>query len=282
MNNCEHLGKATEQLIPEYYDSIIWGNIWKRKLESGTAFEWAVTAALIKAAKNAGYTVSVPLLESYNAPDYFVLRNEIPLTHGAQVGNSDTLLRSKPLRDRFLYCLVPKAVFAKDGVAYSLFREGCPYHKIMSGLAYRERTDIIIVPGTPVNGFPIVSENGKDILFSYDYNGTILNGVLSAVSSPYIPVKRREPRGGVKLSPKGIVECSVNKTKEIATKQLEKYDALFRTETEHPSLSIIAGNDLSSLQYDTHTIDLTTANIEQLTLELESSAKAILQNFALL
>ena len=84
------------------------------------------------------------------------------------------------------------------------------------------------------------------------------------------------------IIPKGIVECSVNKTQEVATEQLEKYDALFRTETEHPSLSIITGNDLSSLQYDTHTIDLTTADIEQLTIELESSAKAILQNFALL
>ena len=281
MKTCEMLGKVTKLLIPEYYDSITWGNIWERKLESGTAFEWAVTAAIINVAKNRGFHVTLHLLETYNAPDYFVLRNEIPTSHGAQAGNSDTLLRARPLRERFLYCFVPKAILEKDGKIYSVFREGCPYHKVMSGLVYLDRTDIIIVPGAPIEGYPRMTENEKDIMFSYGYSGIKINGIVSAINSPYIPVKRREPRGGLKILPQGIVECSVNKTKEVATEQIERYDALFRVETEHPRFSIVVGNDLSSMPYDTHMINLDESDPEQLASSLCKAAEGIVKNFEL-
>ena len=281
MKTCEILGEATKLLIPEYFDSITWGNIWKRKLESGTAFEWAVMAAIIKVAKDKGFNVTLPLLENYNAPDYFVLRNEIPTSHGAQVGNSDTLLRARPLRERFLYCLVPKAVIEKEGKMYSVFREGCPYHKVMSELVYLDRTDIIIVPGAPMEGYPRIIENEKDIMFSYSYNGITINGIVSAINSPYIPVKRRDPRGGLKILPQGIIECSVNKTKEVAMAQIERYDALFQVETEHPRFSIIVGNDLSSMPYDTHVINLDESDPEQLANSLYKAAEGIMINFKL-
>lgn len=281
MNNCKFLGEATKILLPGYYDDIIWGNIWNRKLESGTAFEWAITVAIIKAAENFGFSVSIPLITEYHAPDYFVLRNEIPLTHGAQAGNSDTQLRSKPLNERFLYCLVPKAIFEKDGKSYSLFREGCPYHKIMSGKSYLERTDIIIIPGKPCNGFPKFSKSGNEIVFQYEYENQILDGILIAKISPYIPVKKRNPKGGISILASGIIECSVNKTVEVASEQLSRYKSIFSSGDKLPCFSLVTGNNLSSMPYDTHTINLSTTNAEQIAEELLTASSIIIKNFLL-
>lgn len=281
MNNCMPLGEATKILLPNYYNEISWGNIWNRKLESGTAFEWAITAAIIKAAEDQGFSVSIPLLAEFHAPDYFVLRNEIPLTHGAQVGNSDTLLRSKPLNERFLYCLVPKAILEKEGKYYSLFREGCPYHKIMSGKPYLERTDIIIVPGKPCNGFPQFSKSGNEIVFQYEYENQILDGALIAKTSPYIPVKKRNPKGGTDILASGIIECSVNKSVEVASEQLSRYKSIFNSGDQLPCFSLVTGNDLSSMPYDTHTINLNTDDSEQIAKELLAASLIIVKNFLL-
>lgn len=281
MKNCKPLGEATKILLPNHYNDISWGNIWNRKLESGTAFEWAITAAIIKAAENLGFSVSIPLITEYHASDYFVLRNELPLTHGAQVGNSDTLLRSKPLNERFLYCLVPKAILEKDGTFYSLFREGCPYHKIMSGKPYLERTDIIIVPGKPCKGFPRLSQSGNEIVFQYEYENQILNGTLIAKISPYIPVKKRSPKGGIDILASGIIECSVNKSIDVASEQLSRYKSIFNSGNQLPCFSLVTGNDLSSMPYDTHTINLNTDDSKQLAEELLLSSLTIVKNFLL-
>jgi len=281
MNNCKPLGEATKILLPSYYDKISWGNIWSRKLESGTAFEWAITAATLKAAEKQGFSVSIPLLTEFHAPDYFVLRNEIPQTHGAQVGNSDTMLRSKPLNERFLYCLVPKAILEKDGKYFSLFREGCPYHKIMNGKSYLERTDIIIVPGKPCVGFPQYSQSRNEIIFQYEYENQILEGTLIAKTSPYIPVKKRNPKGGIDILASGIIECSVNKTVEVASEQLSRYKSIFNLGDQLPCFSLVTGNDLSSMPYDTHTINLNTEDSEQIAKELLAASLIIVKNFLL-
>lgn len=281
MNNCKPLGEATKMLLPNYYNEISWGNIWNRKLESGTAFEWAITAAIIKAAENLGFSVSIPLITDYHASDYFVLRNEIPLTHGAQVGNSDTLLRSKPLNERFLYCLVPKAVLEKEGTFYSLFREGCPYHKIMSGKSYLERTDIIIVPGKPCDGFPLLSQSRNEIVFQYEYENQILDGTLIAKTSPYIPVKKKSPRDGISILASGIIECSVNKSVDVASEQLSRYKSIFNSGDQLPCFSLVTGNDLSSMPYDTHTINLNTDDPGLISEELLSASSIIVKNFLL-
>lgn len=277
MNNCKPLADATNMLIPDYYTQINWSNIWGRKLESGTAFEWATTAAIICAAKQLGFTVKLPLLSEYQADDFFILRNEIPRTHGAQVGNSDTLLRSKPINERFLYCLVPKAILQKNDKFYSVFREGCPYHKIMSGQSYLERTDIIIVPGKPCNGFPALTPSGNEVLFKYEYNDQIIEGVLIAKSCPYIPVKRRSPKGGLDILASAIVECSINKTVEVASEQLSRYKSLFNVGDKLPIFSLVTGNDLSSMPYDTHTINLTTDDSKHIADELLNAATTIIK-----
>ena len=114
MKDCKTLGQAARILIPEYFDKIDWNGIWNRKLETGSAFEWAVLAAMIRAARLHGAQVSVPLLDSFQAGEFFILRNEIPLSHGAQAGNSATALPSKSLKDRFFYSLI-----AQSSVLYS-------------------------------------------------------------------------------------------------------------------------------------------------------------------
>ena len=278
MNNCKPLGDATNILIPNEFPQINWSNIWGRKLENGTAFEWATTAAIICAARQLGFEVTLPLLSEYQAYDYYILRNEIPLTYGAQVGNSDTMLRSKPLNDRFLYCFVPKAILHKNDSFYSVFREGCPYHKIMSGKSYLERTDIIIVPGKPSEGFPILSSSGKEVLFKYEYNNQIIDGVLIAKSSPYIPVKKRSPKGGIDILASIIIECSVNKTFEVASEQLSRYKSLFNVGEELPFFSLVTGNDLSSMPFDTHTINLTTDNPSSIADALLDAATTIIEH----
>lgn len=282
MKNCKPLGTVTQQLIPDIFDKVDWNGIWNRKLESGTAFEWATFAALVKVARENNIEVTFPLLEKYNAGDFFVLRNEIPLTHGAQVGNTATALSSKGLKERFLYSLVPKAVFKSKKQTLSVFREGCPYHKVMYGKNYLERTDIIIVPGAPSEGYPRYNSSETEVLFSYDYPSLPITGNLRVLNSAIIPCRSRSPRGGFQMLPIGIVECSVNKTAEVATEQLRRYDALFSTPAEKTKFSLITGNDLSFLEYDTHSVNLTTEDVSTLSNAFVAAAEGILKNFSII
>lgn len=282
MKNCKPLGIVTQQLIPDIFDKIDWNGIWNRKLETGTAFEWTTFAALVKVARDNNIEVTFPLIEEYNAGDFFVLRNEIPLTHGAQAGNTATALSSKDLKERFLYSLVPKAVFKSTNNTISVFREGCPYHKIMCGKNYLERTDIIFVPGNPSEGYPKYNSSETEVLFSYNYPAQPIAGNLRVLNSAIIPCRRRSPRGGLQMCPSGIVECSVNKAAEVATEQLQRYDALFSTSVEKTKFSLITGNDLSFLEYDTHLIDLTTEDISILLDNFIVAAEGILKNFSII
>lgn len=282
MKDCKFLGQAAQALIPEYYNRIDWNGIWNRKLENGSAFEWAVLSAMIQAAKLHGVKVSVPLLDSFQSGEFFILRNEIPLSHGAQAGNSATALPSKSLKDRFLFSLIPKAVFFTHGQFYSVFREGCPYHKIMCGQNYLERTDIIVIPGTLSKGFPRFTPSGNEVEFAYEYNHQRLTGRLRIINSPLIPCRSRFPRGGVSINVTGIVECSVNKSAKTAAAQLSHYDQLFAVPPHHPKYSLITGNPLPPLPYDCHAIDLTSEDASVLSSELLSAATGILKNFSII
>ena len=282
MKNCKILGSVTQQLIPDIFDQVDWNGIWNRKLENGTAFEWSTFAALVKVAKDNNIEVTFPLIEKYNAGEFFILRNEIPLTHGAQAGNTSTTLSSKGLKERFLYSLVPKAIFKYGDKTVSVFREGCPYHKIMYGKNYLERTDIIFIPGTPTEGFPKYNSSETEVLFSYNYPEQLITGNLRILNSAIIPCRSRSPRGGFSICPSGIIECSVNKTAEVATEQLQRYNALFSTSAENTKFSLITGNDLSFLEYDTHYVDLTTEDVSALLNDLIMAANGILKNFSII
>jgi hypothetical protein len=282
MKNCEPLSKITHELIPEYYNMVDWSNIWSRKLENGTAFEWTVWASIIHCAKAKGIRVSIPLIEDFNAGDFFILRNEIPHPHGAQAGNSATALSSKALKYRFLYSLVPKAIFEIDNRYYSVFREGCPYHKIMYGDNYLDRTDIVVIPGKPTKGFPRFNSSENEVSYSYELENTTLTGILRVLNSSLIPCKRRNPNNNIHIPATGIIECSVNKSYDVATNQLKKYEQLFSTETSQPALSLVTGNDLSSVEFDNHHIHLDSEDISLIKSELLSASESILRNFSII
>ena len=282
MNNGKPLSQVTQQLIPDLFDKIEWNNIWNRKVETGTAFEWTTFAALVKVAKDNHIKVSIPLIEQYNAPDYFILRNEIPHPHGAQPGNSATLLSSKDLGARFFYSLVPKAIFKSSKITVSLFREGCPYHKVMCGKNYLERTDIMFLPGEPNDESPMYNKPKTEVSFSYNYPNQTISGNFRIMNSSIIPCRSRTPHGGYPIVPTGIIECSVNKKVEVAKKQIEKYDALFSTSTRECKFSLITGNDLSILNYDNHSLNLSTDDTSIILNNFVNAAEKILKHFSII
>src|SRR3989339_1587447 len=143
------LSSASDILFPGYLDRFDWSDVWERPLASGTAFEWTMVAALAGSLHGAGWDVSFPVLSQPNGRSVFILRNEIPYQHGAQAGHSASTSHAIPLQDRFLQSMVPKMVFEKEKRVFSLFREGCPYHRIMFGKEYQDRPDIVLVPGRP-------------------------------------------------------------------------------------------------------------------------------------
>jgi hypothetical protein len=130
MSNSLKLKLASEKLVPEYLEQIDWKDVWERPIEKGTAFEWFIFAAFIAQSRLRGWSCSFPGLKYPMGREMFVLRNEIPNHYGAQAGHSSALYQKFDLPDRFFYSILPKVIIEKDGKSYSLFREGCPYHKI--------------------------------------------------------------------------------------------------------------------------------------------------------
>jgi hypothetical protein len=152
----------------------------------------------------------------------------------------------------------------------------------MYGKNYLERTDIILVPGAPSEGYPKYNSSETEVLFSYDYPNQSITGNLRVLNSAIIPCRSRSPRGGFQMLPTGIIECSVNKTAETATEQLHRYDALFSTSAEKTRFSLITGNDLSFLEYDAHAITLTTEDTSILFNDFVVAAEGILRNFSII
>ena len=255
MSNNKYLETVTKDLIPDVFGSIKWENIWTRKLEDGVGFQFMVLCSILSVAKQQGLSVEIPLLQS-EANDYFLLRNELPLSHRAQAGNSATALHRKPLKDRFFFSLIPKFIIKKDGRYYSFFVEGCPYHKIATGKEYSLRPDIIVFEGKPASDFPRFNENETEVSFSYVAQSHSVEGILRVISSPFIPCAYRFPSRDIDFPPTSIVECSVNKSKDIAEQQLNSYIQLFSNDHNQPVLHLVTGNKLMVDRYNAMSIDI--------------------------
>jgi hypothetical protein len=266
---------VTKKLVPDVFDSINWGNIWKRKPEDGTGFQFMVLCSILSVAYRYELNVEIPLLQTYTAGDYFLMRNELPLAHNAQAGNSATALHKKPLQERFIYSLIPKFIIEKDGNFFSFFIEGCPYHKIATGKKYDLRPDIIVFKGKPQAGFPSLNEEQTEIEFYFDTQLKIIGGGLRIINSPIIPCSFRTPSENIKLAPISVIECSVNKSKEIAEPQLEHYKQVFSDEENQPILHIVTGNELVTSLASTAFICLTDDSTSD---DCLSAGKAILDS----
>jgi len=244
--NGELLSQVAERLLPGFLDWANWGDTWTRPLETGSALEWATLAALVSAARDAGWAYHVPLLKVRNGDKLFALRNEVPTAHGAQPGNSAHLSNRLTLAERFLGAMTPKVELSKGKRKLSLFREGCPYHQIMTGTAYKDRPDIFIAAGHVKDGYPKLESCGsKEIVhFSFNVEGIgNASGELRVRNSPVIPCISRSPLSGCAFPARGVVECSVHKSRTVAQKQTAHYLELFSAE----SIVLVTGNDLAAV-----------------------------------
>lgn len=272
------LGAACQKIGEPFFSEIEWGDIWKRNLSTGSAFEWLCLFGIAHSLTNAGWRVYSPTLD-LGGNKLFCLRNEIPTSFGSQAGNSGMLQAKCSKADRFFFCLVPKFTAVKEGRSISLFREGCPYHKIMCKDKYHDRPDIVILDGSLNEGFPKLNSMESEVSYSYNFNDTTLEGILRIVNSDLVPIKKREPRSAT-VQPLEIIECSVNKSKEIAVLQLEKYIDLFYLDQTNPSVHLITGNELSDLCFSRSVVNIESVDVDKILEEVLQAGNKIVAQLA--
>ncbi len=275
------LSTVAEELIPGFVSTTFdWGNMWKRPWPNGTAFEWASLAALASEASQRGWACSFPVLQYEFGNRLFPLRNEIPFHHGAQAGHGEVLRHKLSLPMRFLQSMVPKVLLQKSGRSCSIFREGCPYHEIMKGATYFERPDILFLSGACGGGYPRITKNGREVEFSFALTaGLVVSGTLRVVNSPTLPCRSRFPRHDVDIPVTGIVECSVNKTEEVAASQMATYSSIFSAQDITPSQFLLTGNPIRLFNWPNQSVDLLTRDPKILESELRYAARRILDHF---
>ena len=249
------LRDAAEELLPGFLAWADWGSTWTRPIDSGVALEWATCAAVAAAAARAGWSCEVPLLSKEHGKVLFPLRNEVPTQHNAQAGHSASLRHRVPMVDRFVGAMIPKIELAFGAKRLSLFREGCPYHAIMTDKVYDERPDIVIVAGHLSEGFPWVELRGSSevVHFSFDIDGVgTAAGELQVRNAPWIPCAVRRPENGCDVPARAVIECGVQKTAMVARQQTERYRTLFSAD----EVVLVTGNDLSAMGLPNATVRL--------------------------
>lgn len=281
MSDGRLLLSVATRFIPDYSERFEWGDIWRRPLISGTAFEWTTLAAFAAVTQRRGWQYSFPMLGLESGRSLFPLRNELPRQHGAQAGHGAVEQHSQPLARRFLQAFTPKVVFEKGDEYYSVFREGCAYHEVMSRGVYDERPDILVLPGRPVPGFPRLIQGDTYVEFAFDLtDGPTISGQLRVIDATKPYIRRCEPEAGMTLPITGIVECSVNKTAVVAENQLQTYARLFSYPTV-PPMVLVTGNDLSSLQRPGVVVDLASNDVDIIERNFCDAASLILDHFSI-
>lgn len=265
------LKQAALQLFPPEFASVDWRDIWERPLQDGTAFQWSIVAALTRRLMDTGWKYKIPLIDFEQQPVLMTLRNEIPIAHLAQAGHSATSDQSVALDDRFMASLIPKLTFTKDGKVLSLFIEGCPYHIIATGQRYEIRPDILLLPGQ----LTTINKQGQMVEYQYAYSNELqLEGVLRVSSSRLLPLVQKTPPQDIALSVLGVVECSVNKSARVASKQIDGYRAVFQF-TGDEGTFLITGNEITADCGSMTHVDLTTTNLSGLVSSLLEAGEQI-------
>ena len=272
---------VTEQLIPDFFSLLSWNKVWDKPPVSGDSYQFMILASLINAAKTMGWNISIPLLDFFDDGVGFALRNVIPHTHGALAGNSAAVCDDLPLEKRFLISILPKFTISKDNRSYSFFTEGCPYHKIMTGRNYSDRPDIIVFSGSLSYSGTKISASNTEVSFNYLFNDTMISGRLRVATTPLIPCISRNPQG-LPFPAQGIVECSVNKSADIAIPQVAKYREIFSEGKQIPTIVTVTGNDLfGKLPCESFYLPYQNETKESILAECSSIGKQILSTFTL-
>jgi hypothetical protein len=274
------LSRVAEQLIPDYLRQFYWEDVWQRPIDTGTSFEWVTFAAILAVATRRGWEVSFPLLNEFAGTGWFVLRNEMPTHHNAQPGHASHAQHRHNLGDRFLQAFIPKAILQKDGRWISLFREGCPYHRLLARTGYKDRPDILFLNGRPTSGFPRLVDN--EVHFSYNFSDDgIMSGIVQVINAINI---RAEVEGIDQIQESqmiGVVECSVNKSISIAEPQIQRYIELFTPTTRALPVVLVTGNALATSICPNAVVDLSDNNTVRLVDAFTHAATLILDAFGL-
>jgi len=285
--SCSFLANLAEIFVPGFLRLFNWinlnnRNIWNMPISTGTAFEWTIFAAIISEAKLQGWQSSFPILNYPRGDSLFLLRNEIPRQHGAQPGHSHQSEHKIKLQDRFYQALVPEVQLERNGNFLSIFREGCPYHSIMSEMNYDECPDIVMVPGYLMPGYPQFLQNDRIINYNFNFSHCAnIKGSIRVLDSPILPLISKCPPTKLKLPVSCVVECSINKTAEHSNRQLIQYYDIYNNPYEKLYLAIIAGNSLDNLTWPHFAIDLKSRNINLIEQQIRSAVKTIIEKCGL-
>ena len=277
------LASAANQMVPNYETLFRWGDTWTSALDTGRALEWTMLSALASQAQIYGWKYYFPLLSLPIGKSLYPLWNELPRQHGGLPGNTGAIQHRIRLRDRFLQAFVPKLIIEKAGSSYSVFREGCPYHKLMTDIQYDERPDIVLIAGNPTPGFPKIAEDESEVIFSFDLaDGIVVSGGIRILNSMLLLCRWREPRTGAAIPISGIVECSVNKSTAMAQRQLSEYQHIFGSTERQLPIVLVTGNDLPLLNWPQYRVDLETTNIDVIERDCRTAADLALATFGII
>lgn len=248
------------------FNGVEWGDMWRRTPTpgNGAALEWALLGAILSEAQERNLDCKLPLLDLPDGRHLYTLRNEIPLQFGAQAGHAAYAVSGIPLTRRMLQSFIPKAVIrGSNGIYLSIFREGCSYHQAMRKSPVAGRPDILFLPGQPHEGFPRLIEDETVIEFQYDLTPTrVIRGQLQVLNSPTMPLRWVDPSIGISLPVVGIVECSVNKPRAVATLQLTRYQENYASPSTRPLVALMTGNELVGLAFPYFHVDLTMSTVK--------------------
>lgn len=267
------------RLLPLYRSpALMWGDIWNQPIQTGAALEWTTLAAIATIARERGWLVSTPLVDGGENADLFRLRNEVPRAHGAQAGHSAAISHEIVLARRFLAAFTPKLVMRRQEDEVSVFREGCPYQVQLPSNVI-ERPDMLFVEGAPVTGYPRLTDDGTALEFAFGRAHASVAGAVRVRNAPFVSYVKAVSAAGV-LRNRGIIECSVNKTPNVASRQLALYEQLFATQTEVP-IVLVTGNDLGKLGYPSVQLPLTQVDPDALYESFRKMAERVLTEFGL-
>lgn len=259
--NGDNLLKIASQLAPKMIGNFGWSDIWQRPIENGVSYEWTMIAALIHEAEDNGYASIYPLAKFAELKQLFPLRNEVPFQHAAQAGHSLDV-GDFSLARVFQASLLPKVTLQKEAEIISIFTEGYPYHKLMTGKTYTERPDIVIVKGKVIDDMPALVSD--EALIDFGYDPILLppvSGQLRTIKSSIIPMTKRNPAEGFELPVLTIIETSINKSYKHALNQINRYREIFSSPETIPNLFLVAGNRLQGADLDCYFTDLTSVDV---------------------
>lgn len=192
---------------------------WDGNLSNGKFVEYLTICMVMRFVACSEFNVRFdPLLESN--PDFFYLRNQLPLAHGARPGNS-AIDAHFPLSERYLASFIPKLAFDFGEEQYGVFREGFPGFELLAYLydsdLTRYRSDLLILPGN----FTTRADTGT-MHFTWHHRDFSFNVLLRTVNSPSPQIIDYELFGD---PPKAaaLFECSVGKTKIQLERQTSDY-----------------------------------------------------------